>query len=193
MYYIYRITNLINQKTYIGQHQYTDIDDGYMGSGKILQKAYKKYGFQNFKKEILKNDIETFQEANKWEIHFIGLERQNGKAEYNITAGGEGFRARHREESKRKIAIANLGNKKGFQKNTPSWNKGKHYKIKNTSNMSHPSWNKGMVGYREGIPKTESQKEKMRFTAQKASQEYREYKKNGGELVWNEWRKTNKR
>lgn len=34
MYYIYRITNKVNGKTYIGQHKYKDLNDGYMGSGK---------------------------------------------------------------------------------------------------------------------------------------------------------------
>ena len=43
MYYIYRITNNINGKTYIGQHKYTDLNDSYMGSGTLLQKAFKKY------------------------------------------------------------------------------------------------------------------------------------------------------
>lgn len=42
MYYIYRITNLINGKTYIGQHKYKKIKDTYMGSGKILKNAIKK-------------------------------------------------------------------------------------------------------------------------------------------------------
>lgn len=50
---IYKTTNLINQKFYIGAHSTNDVNDGYIGSGFNLNTAIKKYGKQNFIREIL--------------------------------------------------------------------------------------------------------------------------------------------
>jgi len=52
LYYIYLTTNLINNKKYIGKH-FGELEDGYLGSGLLLQRAIEKYGKENFSKQIL--------------------------------------------------------------------------------------------------------------------------------------------
>ena len=51
--YVYKTTNNLNNKIYIGQHKSSVFDDKYIGSGKILLQAITKYGKDNFTTEVL--------------------------------------------------------------------------------------------------------------------------------------------
>lgn len=90
MYYtIYQITNLINSKTYIGKHITKDINDSYMGSGKLLRAAINKYGIENFKKQIL-YVFETEDEMNSKERELVTEEFCLREDTYNLCVGGHG-------------------------------------------------------------------------------------------------------
>lgn len=58
IYCLYQTTNLVNGKIYVGIHQSQSLDDAYLGSGKLLKAAIKKYGRKNFKREILKRSLQ---------------------------------------------------------------------------------------------------------------------------------------
>ena len=84
-YTIYKITNKINNKTYIGKHQTKNLNDNYMGSGKLIKAAIKKYGIENFIKEILFIfDNET--DMNNKEKELVVLSENS----YNLCEGGKG-------------------------------------------------------------------------------------------------------
>lgn len=90
MYYtIYQITNLVNNKTYIGKHITKDINDSYMGLGKLLRVAITKYGIENFTKEILFL-LETEEEMNLKERELVTEEFCLRKDTYNLCVGGQG-------------------------------------------------------------------------------------------------------
>jgi len=85
-YTIYKTTNTINGKFYIGKHQTKNLDDGYLGSGRILKKAIEKYGTDNFHKEIL-YICETEKQMNVLEKILVVPDIE---INYNLTKGGNG-------------------------------------------------------------------------------------------------------
>jgi len=90
MYFIiYKITNNINNKIYIGAHKTSNKDDGYMGSGKILTYAFNKHGIENYSKEILFTYYNR-DEMNAKEKELVNESFVARKDTYNIKLGGYG-------------------------------------------------------------------------------------------------------
>jgi len=89
--YIYKTTNLINSKIYIGQHQSKKQDDNYFGSGRILLNALKKYGKESFTVEII-YWAKSMKRLNDAEILFIeAYDATNPEVGYNLSYGGVAF------------------------------------------------------------------------------------------------------
>jgi group I intron endonuclease len=106
-HYIYEITNLINGKTYIGQHSTEHLHDGYMGGGLTLNRAIKKYGRNNFKKEILMFAVNNAA-LNFMEKCLVTEEFVQDESNYNLRIGGGHF-GKHSTATKQKMSQSQKG------------------------------------------------------------------------------------
>lgn len=94
-YTIYKHTNKVNGKSYIGQTKQTDLTRRWTGGNGYAQTPYfsraiKKYGWNSFTHEILETGIRTQEEANKKERFYIALYRSNiSEYGYNVQSGGQ--------------------------------------------------------------------------------------------------------
>lgn len=89
-HYFYKITNNINGHFYYGVHNTNNLEDGYMGSGTRLRMAYKKYGMENFSKEILKF-FNSANEAFEYESEIVTETLVKDDNCYNVQEGGKGL------------------------------------------------------------------------------------------------------
>src|ERR1035437_650197 len=108
-YFIYKTTNTINGKFYIGKHKTKNLNDKYLGSGILIRRALNKYGRDNFQREIIlfaENEKELASKEK--ELITVDFLKNNKEVIYNIAPGGQGgdMYANHPENRK--------GTKNGF-------------------------------------------------------------------------------
>jgi group I intron endonuclease len=160
---IYKTTNLINNKIYVGQDSKND--PSYLGSGKIIKDAIKKYGESNFIKEILE-ECTTKEELDEREIYWINkLNSINSEIGYNLALGGNSPMKNRRHTDKTKIKLSLLWKGK---KRTPE-NKEKLSKSKTGTKHTEETKKKisksgkGRIAPNKGIKTSEETKEKQRL------------------------------
>ena len=86
--YVYKTTDLFNNKIYVGQHKSSEFDNTYYGSGIIIKELLNKYGMQRFNCEVL-DWCKSQEELNQKEIFWINkLNCLNESVGYNIATGG---------------------------------------------------------------------------------------------------------
>ena len=107
--YIYKITNLINNKIYIGLHTSPVFDYKYWGGGSDLHVAQKLYGLENFSREIIQW-CDSLEELNNAERYWIEkLDARNPDIGYNIQPGGtQKFGYKHSESTKQRLREKSL-------------------------------------------------------------------------------------
>jgi hypothetical protein len=156
-YYLYEIKNLVNGKIYVGVHKTRNMNDGYMGSGKVIRSAIEKYGIENFQKVIL----ETFESSESMyarEREVVTEEFLARDDVYNLRRGGQGGFDH--------INRTNLNVK--FGKNSP------FYGIEFSKKMN--------ARLREKLSSSKEFKEKLRQISSLGGK--RNFEKNGSAFTW---------
>ena len=96
---IYCFTNNINNKKYIGQtinptqrfnsHKSNYLNPNSSEYNSLIHRAFRKYGFDNFKYEVLAKDIDNIKVLNELEIYYIKKFNSQIPNGYNVEDGGK--------------------------------------------------------------------------------------------------------
>lgn len=189
-YTIYKITNLVNGKMYIGKHKTKNLDDGYMGSGHLIKRAVQKYGVNNFRKEWLMF-CEDEEEMNYMELVYVDETWVLRNDTYNLTLGGNGglIEGQHSprkgvhisDETRMKLRKANIGKKHSQEtkKKMSISHKGKHFSQEHNEKIRN--WHIGRKAsqeLRDKLSKAHVGKKMSMKTRMKLSESIRRYWEN---------------
>ena len=119
-YIIYKISNQVNGKYYIGRHSTKDLNDSYMGSGIGIKNAIKKYGIENFTKEIIAT-VDNADALWNLEKEIVNKDVVKDSMSYNNAYGGKHYLQGLKEYDQdafieHQTKASALGHKKGYAK-----------------------------------------------------------------------------
>jgi|AntAceMinimDraft_10_1070366.scaffolds.fasta_scaffold61459_5 hypothetical protein len=162
--YFYKIINKINGNFYYGVHKTDNLNDNYLGGGVRLRYAKKKYGEENFEKEILEF-FDTYEEALDLESEIVNEQLVLDPSCYNLTLGGgygfnewfvkKGYHSKGRISANR-VLHKRIQTDKEFRK----------YFLKRLSEGIRKKYSEGWRPWK-GKKHSEETKEKMRLTHRK--------------------------
>lgn len=170
--YIYKTTNLVNNKIYIGQHRGAYLDENYLGSGKLLAAAINKYGKESFKCELLELCADKMALDQKEKEYIKKYNSQNNEIGYNISEGGQGGDLGPVARSHISESLRGIPKSLEHRKKLSEANKGKRLPESQKEKIS--KGNKGKILSAET-------KEKMSVSAKKLS--HHNYKTDKGKVV----------
>ena len=164
---VYKIVNIINGKIYVGKHSTKNPYDRYMGSGLGIGRAIKKYGIENFSKEIL-FCFTNEKEAYLKEESIVTTEFVDRDDTYNMAYGGHGakkgeenpdFGKKRDKEIGEKISKALKGKYTG--ENSPFYGKPRTQETKDKISKSHKGKYTGTDSWWYGRHHTQDSKDKI--------------------------------
>ena len=108
---IYRLTNLVTGKKYIGKTVRFQIRMSQHRQNKkntYVSNSIQKHGWDKFKKEIIIDDVPE-EDLDNLEMSYIAVENTIAPHGYNLTKGGEGTSGyKHTKETRNKIKQSNI-------------------------------------------------------------------------------------
>jgi hypothetical protein len=122
-HFIYKTTNLLSGKYYIGMHSTDNLDDGYLGSGKRLRYSINKHGAENHVREILEF-VDSREELKKREKEIVDLNEIAKDNCMNLMVGGKGGFISEEQQRRRSLA-ANKALNDRFKKDLEFYEKWK--------------------------------------------------------------------
>jgi len=147
IYTVYKTTNLINNKTYIGVHKTMDPNDSYLGSGEAIKAAIKKYGRHNFSKEVLFSFDNSADMLAK-EAELVEINENT----YNLIKGGGSY-----SETSYKITESH---RKNLSKSLTGRKLSEETKAKMRASAGHRRGKKNSIEHNLKISKTLKEKAK---------------------------------
>jgi len=156
---VYKWTNKVSKKWYIGSHKGTP-EDGYTASGKAIRDAFKKYGIGSFGREVLYQGL-YFREAEEFilEVLNAALDRNSYNMK-NAAIGGDVWEGRKDtpEYQEHLLKLSQPGARNGMYRRIHTE---ESRELMRKSKIGGTPWNKGKTGiYSEEVTKrrTESRK-----------------------------------